>query len=95
MGRGITTMATYFSKQLVPNISSYAIIQCYIPSIKLGSGDYLLSFSIGTKEDGLLDSVENAAWLKIAWNNYYGNGTFHKSFYGPVLTESEWKVESF
>jgi len=92
MGRRITTMASYFGKQVIPDINKKAVIHCNIPSIRLGNDNYMLSVSIGTKQDGLLDSVDNAAWFTVNWNNYFGNGAAYKTVYGPVLSESSWRV---
>ncbi len=90
-GRRITTLASYFN-QTLPDISEYCRARCYLSELDLGSGRYLLSFSIATKADGLLDSIDNAAWFDVIWNNNYGNGEVYNSVYGPVIRSSKWEI---
>jgi len=90
MGRRIMTLASFFSKQSIPDIISKSVVRCTIPSLLLGNDNYLLSVSLGTKQEGLLDSVDNAAWFTVNWRDYYGNGTIYHKVYGPVLTNSTW-----
>jgi hypothetical protein len=60
--------------------------------LQLGPGRYLLSVSIGTKEHGLIDSIDGASWFEILWNNNYRNGEPYQSVYGPFLKSSKWEV---
>ncbi len=92
-GRRIMTMATYFRPTEYPTLSGTCIAKCQMDALLLGSGRYLLSVSVGSKADGLLDSLDCAAWFEVAWRNHYGNGEPFLPVYGPVLKSSEWQVE--
>ena len=94
LGRRIFTIASYFGKQKPQEIFSEVTACCIIPSLNLAPGKYLLSVSVGTKADGLLDSIDYAAWLEIDWNNNYGNGEPYKKVYGPILTDSKWSIKN-
>jgi len=90
-GRRITTLASYFNQEPLPAIRRICKISCIMPRLKLGSGRYLISVSISDSYQGLLDSVDNAAWFEVEWDNDYGNGEPYNPIYGPVLTESVWE----
>jgi lipopolysaccharide transport system ATP-binding protein len=91
MGRRITTAATYFQSGRFPDIDAPARIRCRLPPLRLGSGKYLLSVSIGNKYEGMIDGLHNAACLEIVWQNSFGNGELYDPVYGPVLTTSSWE----
>lgn len=93
-GRRIMTLASYFQAGHVPDIEGNRRIVCVLPELRLGSGRYLLSVSLGTKYTPLLDSIDNAAWLQVGWRNNYGNGEPYLSVHGPVLADSRWEFES-
>ncbi len=91
-GRRITTVASYFGNQPLPDISERCRIKCTLPRLNLGTGRYLISVSIANKTEGMLDSVDNAAWIEIGWHNNFGNSEPYSTVYGPVLTESAWEA---
>ena len=91
LGQRITTVATYFQQHTFPSIVKTCSVMCRVPKLGLGAGRYLLSVSVGTKYQGLLDSVDGGAWFDVSWNNNYGNGEPYSSIYGPVLTPSTWE----
>ncbi len=90
-GRRITTFASYFEANPIPDIESHSVVRCTIPRLALGTGRYLISVSIADKANGLLDSIDNAAWIEVSWRNNYNNGELYNPVYGPVLSKSEWK----
>jgi lipopolysaccharide transport system ATP-binding protein len=91
LGHRITTVASYFQVEPFNAIEQPCRVVCTAPELRLGSGRYLLSVSVGTKYQGLLDSVDGGAWFDVGWNNSYGNGEPYSSTYGPVLTYSTWE----
>ncbi len=90
-GRRILTVASYFHSQDLADITAECCLRCTLPKISLGTGRYLISVSIGDKYNGLLDSVDNAAWFEVGWNNNYGNGEPYTPVFGPVLAEALWE----
>lgn len=91
LGRRIMTLASYFQNDRLPDIDARCLVRCTLPRLRLGNGRYLLSVSIATKCDGLLDSLDNAAWFQVGWRDNYGNGETYKPVYGPVLANSVWE----
>lgn len=91
-GRRILTVASYFQKQGLPDVTGKCKVRCVIPRLQLGSGRYLVSVSISTKVEGLLDSLDNVAWFEVVWQNNYGNGEPFHPVYGPVLSDSTWET---
>jgi hypothetical protein len=67
--------------------------KCLVPSLDLGPGRYLLSVSVATKADGLLDSIDGAAWFDVLWGEGYGNGEPFLPVFGPMMLRSEWCME--
>jgi len=94
MGRRITTAATYFSHTPTFDITGPTNVECELEELPLGEGRYLISVSIATKEAGLLDSLDNAAWFDVSWRDRYGHGEPYHPCYGSVLTESRWRIVS-
>lgn len=90
-GRRIFSVATFFQQSGIGAIEGSAGIKCTIPRLNLGSGRYLLSVSIGTKYEGLLDVIECFAQIEVEWANNYANGEPYNRTYGPVLQESRWE----
>lgn len=91
-GRRIMTFASYFQGSDLPAISGVGLVRCSVEPLCLGPGRYLMSISIGTKTDGLLDSLDAAAWFEIHWNNNFKNGEPYSPVYGPVLHRSDWEI---
>jgi len=91
-GRRIFTVASYFQLGNPINITDSAEIYCKIPKLPLGTGQYLISVSVASKYDGLIDSIDGAGWFSIEWNNSYGNGENYFPVYGPILIDSIWGV---
>jgi len=92
LGRRLMTFASYFQRSAVGDVPSSGTVRCSMGSLSLGTGRYLLSVSVGTREQGLFDSIDNAAWFEVNWNNYYGNSEPYSQVYGPVLRRSSWEV---
>jgi lipopolysaccharide transport system ATP-binding protein len=91
LGRRIMTLASYFQNSRLADIETTSQVRCTLPNLCLGSGRYLISVSIGDKYQGLLDSLDSAAWFEVAWQNNYGNGEPYHPIYGPVLANSVWE----
>jgi lipopolysaccharide transport system ATP-binding protein len=89
-GRRITTLASHLGDSQIPDLEGQCRVSCLLPRLNLGPGRYLISASVGTRSDGLLDSIDNAAWFEVGWRNGYGNGESHYRAYGPVLSVSKW-----
>jgi lipopolysaccharide transport system ATP-binding protein len=92
-GRRVMTVANYFSPIEFPELERSASVRCTIPRIGLGTGRYLISASIGEGHHGLLDALEAIGWFEVEWDNNFGTGEPHYPFYGPVLCDSEWRLE--
>jgi lipopolysaccharide transport system ATP-binding protein len=89
-GTRLFTVASYFSSSIIPSIDDECVIRCNIDPLPLGPGQYLLSLSIATKNDGLIDSLDNAVWFEVLWDNCYETGEGHHQIYGPILVEASW-----
>lgn len=94
LGRRVMTFASYFQGSAVADVSRSGTLRCSMGPLCLGPGRYLLSVSVATKEQHLIDSIDNAAWFEIIWNNYYENSEPYNQFYGPVLRRSQWEALS-
>jgi lipopolysaccharide transport system ATP-binding protein len=93
-GRRITTVASYFQPGTLDTIEGVTRVRCRIPELRLGTGRYLVSVSVGDKYQGLLDSLEDVGAFDVTWSNYWGNGESFHPHYGPVLTSSDWELQS-
>jgi len=92
LGRRITTAATYLSQTPPFDVEGQIDVECQIERILLGEGRYFITVAISTKEAGLLDWAENAVSFDVAWFDRYKNGEPYGHWYGPVLTDSRWRV---
>jgi lipopolysaccharide transport system ATP-binding protein len=90
-GRRLMTMTSYFSHMPLSRISRKTIIRCESGPLRLAPGKYLLSVSVGTKQDGLLDSIDGATWFEVEWNSGNNNGEVYSPDYGPLLREAVWR----
>ncbi len=93
LGRRITTVASFFQRSGLREIEAPCVIRCTLPRLDLGSGKYLLSLSINDRYS-LLDSLHNAVWFEVLWNNNYRNGEPYLPVYGPVLWDSDWSLRA-
>lgn len=91
VGQRITTVASYFQNDVLPDIEKPCRVRCTLP-IRLGSGRYLLSVSIANKYQGLIDGLHHAAWFEVVWRNNFDNGEAYDPVYGPALTPSTWEL---
>jgi lipopolysaccharide transport system ATP-binding protein len=93
-GRRLMTFASYFNtrRPALPPLSSHCIIRCDAGKLPLAPGRYLISASVSTRDDGLLDSIDGAMWIEVVWNNNYTDGEPYSPVYGPILKESKWFV---
>ncbi len=90
MGRRIMTMASYMGGTPLPPITRPCRVSCTVPALDLGEGDYLVSVSIATRSEGILDSVDGAAWVHVVWRQALHMGEPYGSYYGPVVRSSTW-----
>ncbi len=91
-GARLMTFASYFQDKKIPELSGQGKIRCLLGKLALGAGRYMLSVSIGDKQQGMLDSIDNAAWFNVNWNNNFKSGEPYYQVYGPILRDSEWEV---
>ena len=93
-GRRIGTTASYFDHADLGTLDQPFTAVMTLPSIALGPGRYLLSVSISEAGEGLLDSVDAAAWFDVEWDNTYQTGEPYHAVYGPVILRGSWKIFS-
>ena len=55
-------VANYFSPTDFPDLEPTASVRCRIPRIGLETGRYLISVSVGEKNQPLLDSLDAVGW---------------------------------
>ncbi len=91
-GRRLGTTASYFNRADVGTFGEPFTATMTLPSIALGPGRYLLSVSISETGEGLLDSVDGAAWFDVEWDNTYSTGEPYHAVYGPVILKGDWEV---
>jgi lipopolysaccharide transport system ATP-binding protein len=92
LGRRVMTFGSYFQRSDVAQVPDSGTLRCSLGALGLGPGRYLLSVSVATKEHGLIDSIDNAAWFEVVWNNFYENSEPYYQVYGPVLRRSHWET---
>jgi len=92
LGRRLLTLASYFQPGNISNLSGSGTVRCLIGPLSLGTGRYLISVSVGNKQRELIDSLDNAAWFEINWNNNFANGEPYSQIYGPILRQSHWET---
>jgi lipopolysaccharide transport system ATP-binding protein len=92
-GTRIMTVASYFQSDSLPDIDGPCRITCILPRLNLGSGRYLVTVSVASKYDGLIDALHNAVWFEVGWRNNYGNGEPYHSYYGPIMAHSSWTTQ--
>jgi lipopolysaccharide transport system ATP-binding protein len=93
MGRRLLTVANYLSPELrISHLSGEHIVECRIPALRLGTGRYMVSVSLATRGDGLIDSLNCCGWFDVEARNWYGTGEMFLPVYGPVLETSTWTV---
>jgi lipopolysaccharide transport system ATP-binding protein len=93
-GGRLVTFASYFGPQAqcLSKLEGTMLVQCQVDQLSLAPGRYLLSASVGTRDDGLIDSIDNALWFDVRWNNNYGSNEPYLPVYGPLLGESQWQA---
>jgi hypothetical protein len=91
-GRRLMTLASYFHGEMLPSLRGNTKLRCHCEPLFLGPGHYLLSVSIGTERNGLIDSLDGACWFEVSWGNNFKNGEAFSSVYGPLLKTSKWEV---
>ena len=94
LGRRVMTVANYFSPTDFPHLEPTASVRCRIPRIGLGTGRYLISVSVGEKNQPLLDSLDAVGWFDVEWDNNFGTGELYLPVYGPILCDSVWELDS-
>lgn len=94
LGRRVMTVANYFSPTDFPHLEPTASVRCRIPRIRLGTVRYLISVSIGEKNQPLLDSLDAVGCFDVKWDNNFGTGELYLPVYGPILCDSVWELDS-
>ena len=94
LGRRLMTVASYFEAEALPSLQGKQPVRCHCGPFFLGPGRYLLSVSIGTKLDGLIDSLDGACWFDVVWGNNFKHGEPYQTVYGPLLKTSTWEYFS-
>jgi lipopolysaccharide transport system ATP-binding protein len=89
-GRRLMTAANYFARSSVDELSGKTSVRCEIARLGLGAGRYLISASVGAKNQALLDSLDAVGWFEVEWDNDYETGEPYLPVYGPVLCDSTW-----
>lgn len=93
IGRRVFAVGNFMSPNWDAILERDSIIRCAIPRLRLGAGRYLLSVSLSSNADGLLDSVDGGMAFNVESFNCYGNGEPYSPAYGPVLEESSWEMQ--
>jgi lipopolysaccharide transport system ATP-binding protein len=91
-GRRLMTMASYFAQADFPSVQDRATFRCECGPLFLAPGRYLLSVSIGSRNIGMLDSIDGAIWFEVIWDNNFKSGEPYHSVYGPLLKDSKWRL---
>jgi len=89
-GRRLFTIANFLSDSWSGDIIGQTKVQCRVPSLRLGTGRFLVSVSIATKQHGLIDSVDTCGWFDVIAHDCYGTGEPYNPIYGPILEEAKW-----
>ncbi len=90
--RRITTLGTFTSGTKLALPVGRSVVRCKVSDLRLGPGHYLLSPSVTDKNRRPIDLIFGAAAFDIEWDNSWEEGQIYRPIYGPVLTESLWKL---
>jgi lipopolysaccharide transport system ATP-binding protein len=92
LGRRLFAVASHFTNAPPITLFGNTSVRCTIPELRLGTGRYLLSVSVATRQDGLLDSIDGCGWFDVESHDCYGNGEPYLTIYGPVLEKCSWSM---
>ncbi len=92
-GLRICSWCTYLSKSELPKLTRSVKVICRVDKVPLVPGKYVLSLSVGTPHELLLDALDHAVSLEIERADFFGNGKIHDSGLGRCLVASEWSVD--
>jgi lipopolysaccharide transport system ATP-binding protein len=89
-GQRLFSVATFLSRDVLPAVRRTASVTCRIDDLAVLPGDYTLCVSVGTREQTLMDALENAVALRVVASDFYGNGAAPMANLGPMLVRSSW-----
>jgi len=91
-GRRLGTVASNFQRERPAAAVLPFTARCEIPRLNLAPGRYLLSVSVSDRYEGLIDSIDGAAWIDVEWDNAYPSGEQYTPVYGPIILEGSWQL---
>jgi lipopolysaccharide transport system ATP-binding protein len=93
VGLRLFTTASYFAKEQIPDIATFALVSVTLPPLFLRPGEYLLSVSVADYYSGLIDSADGAIQFNVVWKDSLGNGENFHDVYGYQAIPCLWKTE--
>jgi len=93
-GQRIFSVATYLSSTTLPSLDGQCMVRCRIPELPLVPGTYILSLSVGTLDQPLLDQIEHMVAIEVLPSDFFGNGRLASGRLGQTLVRSEWSMDS-
>ena len=88
------SVTTYLSCADLGEINAPTKVRCRIESFPLLPGRYFLSLSAGTGRDILMDAIDDAVYIDVVADDYFGNGAAPSSGVGPVAVRSNWECDA-
>jgi len=90
MGVRVFSVTTLLSPTNWKCLSRPTRVRCIIPNITLAPGRYLMSLSVGTMHEPLMDALDHAVSFDVEATDYFGTGRLPDPSMGLVLARSQW-----
>src|SRR6266540_4236543 len=92
MGTRIFSLATYLSDVELSALKRTSRVMCYLDQLSLAPGRYHLSLCAGTRQNAVIDTIENAVSFEVVADDFFGNGRIMPAGFGKVMVRSHWEA---
>jgi lipopolysaccharide transport system ATP-binding protein len=94
LGCRLFTAATYLTETWSPDNHRPRRVTCRIDQLPLTPGRYSISLNAGPREWVWTDVIDQAVWVDVLENDFYGNGRIPNPDWGRFLVRSSWEADS-
>ncbi len=91
LGCRLFTVATYLTDTWTPGDGQPRRIRCRVDQMPLTPGRYSISLNAGPREWVWTDVIDQALWLDVLENDFFGNGRIPNPDWGAFLVRSTWE----
>jgi lipopolysaccharide transport system ATP-binding protein len=92
MGVRIFSLATYLSDVELSALKQPSRVMCHLDQLSLAPGRYHLSLCVGTSQNAVIDTIENAVSFEVVADDFFGNGRIMPAGFGKVMVRSRWEA---